>query len=237
MFVSLLVGLALGAVQMPGRVCPATPMRASRVVAMSAKKAYRPKAADPASEAKLLAAVGEQKRDLAAIGSLLEALSEREGGVKPEAIVGGWQLRWVSSAEALEAVGTGLHKISGVSFEELFLSIGTDKSKRCEANEVLRVFGPFPSVRNVLSGSYSFEPSKGKLRLVYTEMIDGLGKELTANDGSTSRIIDLDVRYAGKQVLVARAGGEALIFERVESIKEELIRLRVLKRDAGTDGE
>ncbi|KAG8467742.1 hypothetical protein KFE25_006794 [Diacronema lutheri] len=202
---------------------------------MSAKKAMKPMVVDVAAEGKLLEAVKQARRDTAAIGSLLDALGNRDGGVRPESLVGGWALRWVPTAAALDAIGTGLHSMPGTSFEDLFLSIGTEKSRKVEANEVLRVWGPFPSVRNVLSGSYAFDPSKGRLRITFSEMVDGLGNRLAAKDGSTERAVDLAVRYVGPQVMIAAVGNEALVFEKVQSVREELIRLRVLKPKADGD--
>jgi hypothetical protein len=213
----------------PARAVAGPRVTRTRAVAMSAKKALKPMVADPAAEAKLLGAVAEKKRDMAAIGTLLRDLAGRDGAVRPETLYGGWQLRWVPNAGVLDAVGTGLHNVAGTSFEDFFLSIGTEKSSKCEVNEVLRVFGPFPSVRNVLSGSYAFDPVKGRLRLKYTEMMDGLGKQLKAKDGSSTRVVELEVRYAGEQALIAAIGGEELVFGKVKSIRDELIRLRVLK--------
>lgn len=212
------------------RAGPARTARGASRVAMSAKKAFRPMLLDLETETKLLAAVKEKRRDTALVASLLDSLSNRDGDVRPESLVGGWALRWVPSVAALDTIGTGLHAMPGTTFEDLFLSIGTEKSKKVEANEVLRVFGPFPSVRNILSGSYAYDPSKnGRLRISFNEMIDGLGSRIAAKDGSTERVIDLATKYAGSQALILAAGSEVLVFEKVQSVREELVRLRVLK--------
>mmetsp|Transcript_5515 Transcript_5515/g.13719 ORF Transcript_5515/g.13719 Transcript_5515/m.13719 type:complete len:118 (-) Transcript_5515:49-402(-) len=111
------------------------------------------------------------------------------------------------------------------------------KTNKLEANEVLRVFGPFPSICNRLSGTYDFDASKGRLRVVYSEMFDGLGKQLAAKDGSTQRVVDLTVKYAGPRVLVAASGPSVLVFEKIPSIREELVRLRVLNPEPEPDAE
>ena len=66
-------------------------------------------------------------------------------------------------------------------------------------------------------------------------MTDGLGKTLKAKDGSNKRIVDLNVKYAGEQVLLAACGESVLVFGKVQSIKAELIRLRVLKPNTDDD--
>lgn len=60
-------------------------------------------------------------------------------------------------------------------------------------------------------------------------MVDGLGKQIQAKDGSSQRIVTLDVKYAGSKVMVAQLGSALLVFSRVESVRDELIRLRVIK--------
>lgn len=218
------------------RVCAPHRVGMRSPVLMSAKKAFKPMVVDVEAEGKLLVAVKEPKRDTAQIGALLDSLGNRDGGVRPESLVGGWALRWVPNVQALDIIGTGLHAMRGTTFEDLFISFGTEKTKKVEANEVLRVFGPFPSVRNVLSGTYSYDAAKnGRLRIVFSEMVDGLGSRIVAKDGSSERVIDLNVRYAGPQVLIAAKGEDSLIFEKVQSVREELIRLRVLKADADKD--
>lgn len=60
-------------------------------------------------------------------------------------------------------------------------------------------------------------------------MVDGLGKTIEARGGSTQRVVDLNVEYAGQKALVARSERDTLIFGRVKSVRDELVRLRVLR--------
>lgn len=66
-------------------------------------------------------------------------------------LYGDWRMVWASSDDALSAVGSGLHRVAMTRLEDIFVSLGDGGT--LETNEVLRVIGPFPNVRNTLTGS------------------------------------------------------------------------------------
>mmetsp|Transcript_19177 Transcript_19177/g.64248 ORF Transcript_19177/g.64248 Transcript_19177/m.64248 type:complete len:247 (+) Transcript_19177:118-858(+) len=210
----------------------AVQLMAKRKKAQAAKAVPAWAAGMAPTESALLDAVREQKRDMKAITGLIDTLVDSTGGkaVPAEALHGSWQLLWVPTAASLDRVGTGLHNVPGTTFEDFFLTVGREKACKCEANEVLRVFGPFPNVRNVLEGTYAYEAPR--LRLVYTSMVDGLGKTIEPKGGDGqggNRVVDLRVRYAGPSALIASSGEDVLVFGACKSVREELVRLRVLK--------
>merc|ERR1712182_112709 len=81
------------------------------------------------------------------------------------------------SDEGVGFIGTGLHRVALANLEDQFLSLEADGS--CALTEVIRVIGPFPNVKNLLTGTSTIGPST--LRLTYTKVIDGTGAELTSS--------------------------------------------------------
>merc|ERR1740130_2075524 len=74
---------------------------------------------------------------------------------------GDYQLVFVTSDEALCAVGSGLHKVFATKMEDLFISFGPKYMQAesgafgLETAEILRVFGPFPNIRNTFAGDFA----------------------------------------------------------------------------------
>merc|ERR1719215_1445304 len=150
-----------------------------------------------------------------------------------------YKMVWAGSDAAVCHVGTGLHKVPLARLQEVFLSIG---KKRVEINEVIRILGPFPNVKNMLQGNVKVSVGGGEsvLTFTYSSMIDGTGKELSAA-GSEQRKVDLKVLYAADQAIVCTTsidddgavdyfesdnGASLLVFFREKDLDGELDALR-----------
>jgi len=161
-----------------------------------------------------------------------------------------YRLVWVGSDDAICHVGTGLHKVPLARLQEVFLTVGG--RSRVEIQEVIRVIGPFPNVKNVLQGKSSVSSASGigdsgvvGWQLAYDSMIDGAGKELLAGTEENTRIVDLQVHFADPSIIVAVVppspdnlslvrgdplednGENALIFVRDDDMDDKLDKLRV----------
>ena len=123
---------------------------------------------------------------------------------------GDWRLVWAKSDEGVGFIGTGLHRVPLANLEDQFLSLEADGS--CALTEVIRVIGPFPNVKNLLTGTSTIGPST--LRLTYTKVIDGTGAELTS---SQARSVKLQLAALKSLLVVAAASIDAddrPVFER-----------------------
>ncbi|CAM9891006.1 unnamed protein product, partial [Phaeothamnion confervicola] len=115
--------------------------------------------------AAVLEMVTKPKRDLSGIAASIKRLSERSG-LKPAQspkLLKDWRLVFASSDDGITALGTGLHKLPLTRMEDMFLTFGGGQplsgkaaiaSRAVELVEVLRVLGPFPNVRNTLTGTF-----------------------------------------------------------------------------------
>ena len=187
-------------------------------------------------EEKLVDACGDSTRDLAAIDGLvgaLGAMAQAPASDAPALAAGDWKLVWARSDDGVCAVGTGLHKVPLANLEEVFLSIGP---KKIVTTEVIRVLGPFPNVKNLLSGSASMK--KGKVLFSYDTCIDGTGAELS---GSQTRDVAFDVASLSRDLLVLCAStvgaDEWLVFEREPDLAGTLASCRVSPNDDDDDDE
>ena len=99
------------------------------------------------------------------------------------------------------------------------MSLEADGS--CALTEVIRVIGPFPNVKNLLTGTSTIGPST--LRLTYTKVIDGTGAELTS---SQARSVKLRLAALSKSLLVVAAASidahDWLVFEREDDFADAL---------------
>jgi hypothetical protein len=135
-------------------------------------------------------------------------------------------------------VGSGLGKLPGSSIEDLFASF--DVKGVVQIQEIVRVVGPFPTVKNTLSGTWEYQDksagftgdsvSEPRLACRYTEMVDGRNMRTTAATGFKQKNVDLDVRYVDADVLVAFIRNEGLqplrlVFEKELELTKELGRL------------
>ena len=116
--------------------------------------------------------------------------------------------------------------------------------------EVVRVVGPFPNVRNTLSGTWEYSDkasgfegdslSEPQLCCTYTEMVDGRNMRTTTATGFKKRMVQLDVRYVDADVLIVFIQNEGLqplrlVFEKELEMEKELDRL--LRRDLTKEGK
>ena len=158
-----------------------------------------------------------------------------------------FRLAWVGSDEAVCHVGTGLHKVPLARLQEVFLSFCG--RNRVEIQEVIRILGPFPNVKNMLQGQSSFtrdlESDVVQWRLTWDSMVDGTGKEILAGKDENIQRVDLQVYFSSPTVLIAvvppdadnyavkRAdpledqGQHVLVFVREDNLNEQLETLRV----------
>ena len=174
---------------------------------------------------KVLELCKEENRDFDAIDAAVKDLATLPAypdiGFRAR---GDWRLVWAKSDEGVGFIGTGLHRVPLANLEDQFLSLEADGS--CALTEVIRVIGPFPNVKNLLTGTSTIGPSS--LRLTYTKVIDGTGAELTS---SQARSVKLRLAALSKDLLVVAAASidadDWLVFEREDDFADALERLRV----------
>lgn len=172
------------------------------------------------------------------MNSLLDKIGEFKPSSITTAMKGDWKLAFVDSAEAIHEVGSGLGKLPGSSILDLFASF--DASGAVKVQEVVRVVGPFPNVRNELSGTWEYSEkaagfegdsvSEPRLRCTYNEMVDGRNKRTTAATGFKVKTVELDVQYVDRDVLVvfvAQGGSPTLrlVFEKELQMTAEIGKL------------
>ncbi|KAL7442282.1 hypothetical protein ACHAXM_009189 [Skeletonema potamos] len=159
-----------------------------------------------------------------------------------------YRLAWVGSDAAICHIGTSLHKVPLARLQEVFLSLGYN---RWELYEVIRILGPFPTVRNTLNGDVKLtkltptttqKNREGvRMQIAYTSMVDGTGKEILAGKADNIKYVDLDVWFANEKVIVATIppgeegyeqdplkgdGSNVLFFVVEENLDEQLEKLR-----------
>ncbi|KAK1741291.1 hypothetical protein QTG54_007769 [Skeletonema marinoi] len=161
-----------------------------------------------------------------------------------------FRLAWAGSDPAICHVGTSLHKVPLARLQEVFLSLGYN---RWELFEVIRILGPFPTVRNTLRGDVKLTklPSSTtklnregvRMQISYTSMVDGTGKEILAGKADNIKYVDLDIWFANEKVIVATVppieedggyeqdplkgdGSNVLLFVQEENLDEQLEKLR-----------
>ena len=146
--------------------------------------------------------ISAEKRDVEAIASGIRSLCElRPAAGLREGLVGDWKLLYVNDAETLHSFGTGLGRLPGTSILDAWAAFSADG--RITVQEVCRVVGPFPNIRNTLNGAWELRnraaagfgaaapaaaaaaaaPADGELRVTYERLTDGRGKVSTADTG------------------------------------------------------
>ncbi|CAM9179809.1 unnamed protein product, partial [Hapterophycus canaliculatus] len=130
---------------------------------------------------RLLQACAQPKRDLDKIAADIADLRSRTSALKPAQsydLSKDWRLVFASDDDVISVVGTGLHKLPLTRMQDFFLTLsgGSTTVRQIVAIEVLRVIGPFPNLRNTLSGDCK-STGTDSLNIRYTSMIDGTGKE------------------------------------------------------------
>lgn len=179
-----------------------------------------------AKETELLAACGDASRDMELIDRVVGDLEAMPGVAAADATpvaCGDWRLVWARSDEGVGAIGTGLHRVPLAKLEDIFLSVSP---RRVIVSEIVRVMGPFPNIKNVLSGSSSVSPTT--VAFSYDKVFDGTGKELT---NSQARDVSFKLASLSKNVMVICAtslgSAEWLVFEREDDLAGALTALRV----------
>jgi hypothetical protein len=157
-----------------------------------------------------------------------------------------FRLAWVGSDDAVTHIGTGLHNVPLARLQEVFLSfVGRN---RVEIQEVIRILGPFPNVKNTLLGQSTFTRGDDNIlewTLTWDSMVDGTGKEILAGKEENRKRVDLHVYFSSPSVVVAvvppnsentsvyrsnpweNQGQHVLVFVREDNLLDELEKLRV----------
>ncbi|CAN0507999.1 unnamed protein product [Ectocarpus sp. 12 AP-2014] len=195
------------------------------------------KEADVIAE-RLLKTCAEPKRDLTKIAAEIADLRSRTSALKPAQsyeLGKNWRLVFASDDDAISVVGTGLHKLPLTRMQDFFMTLegGSNTARNIVTIEVLRVIGPFPNLRNTLSGDCE-STGAGSLNIRYTSMIDGTGKETGGSQtGEQDRVVDVDVAFVGQGVLVLESVSAkskeplSLVFAKEPDLEGELAKLRV----------
>ncbi|GAX11802.1 hypothetical protein FisN_7Lh187 [Fistulifera solaris] len=147
-----------------------------------------------------------------------------------------YRLAWVGSDDSVTHIGTGLHKVPLARLQEVFLSF--PGRNRVLLQEVIRILGPFPNVRNTLSGSSRSSTRDGvtEWNVQWESMVDGTGKELLAGKEENIKSVPLRVYYSDEMVIIASRpcddpwqgnGENVLLFLREDDLENKLEALRV----------
>ncbi|EKX37329.1 hypothetical protein GUITHDRAFT_145031 [Guillardia theta CCMP2712] len=135
---------------------------------------------------------------------------------------------------------TGLGKLPGTSILDMFITC--EKSGKVKVQEICRVVGPFPNIKNELQGTWDYKTassgfkegvsSSDKLVFSYNMLIDGRDKVTTAETGFKVRSVDINVRYIDQDVMIMSLGeglDSQLVWEREDNLDKEVGKL--LRRD------
>ena len=183
------------------------------------------------------------------LGSVRQVMDMPSGNFKQLSVSADrldFRLTWVGSDDAICHVGTGLHKVPLARLQEVYLSFCG--RNRVEVQEVIRILGPFPNVKNTLQGQSAFSRQDDAVewRLTWDSMLDGTGKEILAGKDENVQRVDLQVYFCSPSVVVAivppdtdnvairRAdplednGQHVLVFIKEDNLQEELEKLRVV---------
>lgn len=141
-----------------------------------------------------------------------------------------YRLAWIASDAAMCTIGSALHRtIALARLQEVYLTLHRN---RLQMFEVVRILGPFPNVKNTLSGSAKFSPSD-QMTISWQSLIDGTGKERL--EGAETKEAMLDIMHGDDQLIVARLvvedipnGENCLVFIRDDDMDKNLASLRVL---------
>lgn len=153
-----------------------------------------------------------------------------------------YRLAWVGSDDALCHIGTGLHKVPLARLQEVFISLGPRNVVMLQ--EVIRILGPFPNVKNVLQGTCKLKNSDDNIvdwNIAWDSMMDGTGKEILAGKEENVKKVDLQVYFSDPSILVsvvppeegrradpfAERGKHVLVFVAEEDLHGKLEALRV----------
>lgn len=175
------------------------------------------------------------------IVTVLRQLSQETSPNMGQLLKGGgrhdYRLAWVGSDDAVSHIGTGLHKVPLARLQEVFLSF--PGRNQVLLQEVIRILGPFPNVRNTLSGSSKCSILRDGVtdwNVSWESMVDGTGKELLAGKEENVKPVPLQVYYSDPEVIIASRpcedpwqgnGENLLLFLRENDLDTMLEALRV----------
>lgn len=191
---------------------------------------------------KLEALLQQPKRDIAQILNVIQQLTLQQStnnsnnrnnaylwfeGPK----VRNYRMLWAGSDDAICHVGSGLHKVPLARMQEMFITVGR---KRIETIEVIRILGPFPNIRNSLSGQVKVmtdtkspqttaattNTNRKSIRIVYDRMVDGLGKEISAPNKERSFL--LDILHVSDSAIICRVPSKDKEDEKQAQQREDL---------------
>jgi len=128
-----------------------------------------------------------------------------------------YRMVWVGSDDAICHIGTGLHKVPLARLQEVFLSVGKGY---VDVQEVIRVLGPFPNVKNSLTGDVKILNDGRSIKIIYDRMTDGTGKELSAGKTADERTVLMDVLYASEYAIVCKVPNDEFNKEQITLIDD-----------------
>ena len=194
-----------------------------------------------------------KKTDIADILTLIRQLLknvEDKGNLRPLLLTKrplDYRLAWAGSDDAVCHMCSGLHKVALARLQEVFMTFSG--RNRVQVQEVIRVFGPFPNVKNILQGEASYQRQGDDdvmdWKVTWDSMIDGTGKEILAGKEENIRIVDMQVYFADPSILIAvvppsaehlaerradpleNSGENALVFLREDDLESKLESMRV----------
>ena len=196
---------------------------------------------------KLEALLQQPKRDIAQLLNVVHQLTLQQSEIninnKNNAYlwfegpkVRNYRMLWAGSDAAICHVGTGLHKVPLARLQEMFITVGR---KRIETIEVIRILGPFPNIRNSLSGQVKVmtdarssqstaattttgrNTNRKSIRIVYDRMVDGLGKEI-ATAPNKERSFILDILHVSDSAIVCSVPNNDQKDEKQKQSREDL---------------
>jgi hypothetical protein len=115
-----------------------------------------------------------------------------------------YRLAWVGSDDAVTYLGTGLHKVPLARLQEVFLTM--QGKGRIQVQEVIRILGPFPTIKNNLEGSCKVDKLSEDATawsITWDSMVDGTGNQLLSGKQENVKTVDLQVYYCDPSILVA----------------------------------
>jgi hypothetical protein len=158
-----------------------------------------------------------------------------------------YRLAWVGSDDAVTYLGTGLHKVPLARLQEVFLTM--QGKSRIQVQEVIRILGPFPTIKNNLEGSCKTDKLSEDATawsITWDSMIDGTGNQLLSGKKENVKTVDLQVYYADPSVLVAvvppkssEDGGTAVASKTLRSdpLEQDGAHVMVFVREEDLDGK
>jgi hypothetical protein len=144
-------------------------------------------------------------------------------------------------------LGTGLHKVPLARLQEVFLTM--QGKSRIQVQEVIRILGPFPTIKNNLEGSCKTDKlteDATAWSITWDSMIDGTGNQLLSGKKENVKTVDLQVYYSDPSVLVAvvppksSEDGDSAVDSRMlrsDPLEQDGAHVMVFVREEDLDGK